>query len=658
MNPHFLKPLVILSLAAMAPTARAVWHEPYDGSRIYWDLSSQSVLFPSGNYARIIQLQDGRLMAAAEAGGGISVCYSENVGQTWSTPELIQRSASLVPYAVPDLVQLSDGTIVVGFNPRPSAPYSDDRKFGIRVLRSTDNGRSWSAPIFVFDAHSTFEDGCWEPSFLELPSGELQCYFANENNFTTSNEQEISMCRSFDGGLTWGEPVRICYRAGSRDGMPSAILTEKGEIVVIVEDNGWPGFSGFRATTVRTPLEENWSSWVAAGSDRRDMIFANAADKTCSSAAPYLRQLATGETIASWQGDFGDRKGRGESYFDMYVAVGDADARSFKAVTQPFGCPLSSHALWNSVAVAGDGTVFALASIGDANHGNAINVMRGQAMRGFEANYGTPVVDGSFSKENWTKKNAQQIYMGAGATRNRATLDFLYDNDNLYFFGRVVDRTIFTDKADNDGIYLYIDLNNASDTYPQEGMVRIFLNVDGSVSMALGKDNKWVAIDTPESVKAATVVKSTYYDIEAAIPWSVLGLDAAPVEKPLRCNIEIRDRREGEMVTEVIPETLSRQSWTWPEFKLNYSEESGAEAPAVVAAAEKASVSAHEGTLDVHAARAIDSVSVYSAAGSLLAYANGNGQSLSMPVPAGARAAIVSICYADGDNEHSKILIR
>ena len=60
----------------------------------------------------------------------------------------------------------------------------------------------------------------------------------------------------------------------------------------------------------------------------------------------------------------------------------------------------------------------------------------------------------------------------------------------------------------------------------------------------------------------------------------------------------------------------------------------------------------------MHAARAIDSVSVYSAAGSLLAYANGNGQSLSMPVPAGARAAIVSICYADGDNEHSKILIR
>jgi len=227
-------------------------------------------------------------MAVAEAGGGISVAYSENGGTTWSSPELIMRSASLVPYAVPDVIQLKDGTIVVGFNPRPSAPYSDDRKFGIRVTRSTDNGKTWSAPIFVYDAQSTFSDGCWEPCFLELPSGELQCYFANENNFQSSNEQEISMCRSFDGGLSWDAPVRICYRAGTRDGMPVPILTENDEIVVIIEDTGHPNRNSFRATTVRTPLSENWSQWVDGGSSRREMIFADESEKAFISAAPYL----------------------------------------------------------------------------------------------------------------------------------------------------------------------------------------------------------------------------------------------------------------------------------------------------------------------------------------------------------------------------------
>ena len=123
-----------------------------------------------------------------------------------------------------------------------------------------------------------------------MPTGELQCYFANENNFPNSNEQEISMCRSFDNGLTWGKENRICFSNGSRDGMPVPILTDNNEIVVIIEDNGWGnGYNGFRATTVRTTLDDNWSNWIPRNNNNREMIFANAADKTFISAAPYIR---------------------------------------------------------------------------------------------------------------------------------------------------------------------------------------------------------------------------------------------------------------------------------------------------------------------------------------------------------------------------------
>ena len=41
----------------------AVKTQPYVGSRIFWDSRSPIVVFNGGGYARIIELQDGRLMA-------------------------------------------------------------------------------------------------------------------------------------------------------------------------------------------------------------------------------------------------------------------------------------------------------------------------------------------------------------------------------------------------------------------------------------------------------------------------------------------------------------------------------------------------------------------------------------------------------------------
>ena len=178
--------ILVTILITITSAAHAKRVEPYKGSRIFWDTGSQTTIFPTGNYARLIELQDGRLLAAAES-GGIVISFSENKGKTWSTPTKIASPSSKMFLAVPDLIQLSDGTILVGYNPRPEAPYSEERRFGIRVVRSTDNGATWSEPIFIFDAKHNFDDGCWEPSFLELPSGEIQCYFANENEYTSSN---------------------------------------------------------------------------------------------------------------------------------------------------------------------------------------------------------------------------------------------------------------------------------------------------------------------------------------------------------------------------------------------------------------------------------------------------------------------------------------
>ena len=443
--------------------------------------------------------------------------------------------------------------------------------------------------------------------------------------------------------------------------MPVPILTDNNEIVVIIEDNGWGnGYNGFRATTVRTTLDDNWSNWVPRNNNNREMIFANAADKTFISAAPYIRRLGKDETIASWQGDRGERKGMGEDCYEMSVGVGDADGRNVKAIVSPFGLSTSQHGLWNSVTALDDGTVFALTSIGDVGNGNAIYSMTGYAKKGFEASYGTPVINGSSSKETWTKKNARQIFLGSNSTRNLATMDFLYDENNLYFFARVVDRNIFTDKVDDDGITLALDVENCCDTYPQKGMYRIFMDVNGSLKFYAGESNKWNEIDNPESINYVVNIKSSYYEMEIAIPWNVLGCTSAPINNDMRCYVEVSDRRDGELVKEKIPESILRQSWTWPEFNLLPNENSGINDISCDIPGDNAMVNIRyeNGNVCVESSRDIINVSLYSVSGTRIVARKYDGNEANLNVSGMKGIYIVEVTLCDGLKKFAKLIIQ
>ena len=84
-------------LTAITSVAHAKRVDPYKGSRIFWDTSSQTTIFPTGNYARLIELQDGRLLAAAES-GGIAISFSENKG-----PRITEVSLSKSKYQMTEL---------------------------------------------------------------------------------------------------------------------------------------------------------------------------------------------------------------------------------------------------------------------------------------------------------------------------------------------------------------------------------------------------------------------------------------------------------------------------------------------------------------------------------------------------------------------------
>ncbi len=625
---------------------------PYSGSRIFWDLSSKTTVFNSAQYSRIIELQSGQLLAVAES-GGIKTKISDNMGKTWRNEKKIATNPSGINYAVPDLIQLSDGTILVGFNPRPTEPYSEERRFGIRLVRSTDNGETWSEPIFVYDAQYQGSEGCWEPAFLELPSGEVQCYFANENDYPNTNEQCISMCRSFDKGLTWSNPVRVSFRENSRDGMPVPILlNDKSEIAVIIEDNGWPGRAGFAATTVRTPLTDNWTSgYVSASSSNRSMIFETTPPNSEVSAAPYIRVMPNGETIASYQGNAGRGGVTDLQYFDMFVLVGDENAKNFKAESAPFSLGMDQHSIWNSVSALSDGSILAVGSIGQPDKTNSVQIMRGYPKTTVTAAYdGNITIDGEKSSaETWTE-NGSQLRMG-NVTKNRSYIDFAYDNENLYFMANVVDRNLINTGLDNDGVRLLIDANDVCGTTPEVGMYSLFFDTDGTVKIQKGDNGKWTTGETTTDVEYALQLKTNYYTLEAAIPWSVLGKDNAPTDQRMGLAIEITNKETIRITKEVIPDVDNEASWTWMNFQLE--ENGGATQPGIDH--KKAKIATGASGISVESPIAVTRFQLYAADGRLLASQSPNSQNFSISLPASKGIWIARIVYADSTTECVKI---
>lgn len=558
----------LLAAAAVAMAALASSAQ-YSGSRIFWDVATETTVFQSGYYARVIQLRDGRLMAAC-SWRGIRVCYSSNNGRTWTAPQqLVSDNVANVYNDTPDLIQLSDGTIVVGYDPKSLEPYSPERRFGVRVLRSTDNGATWSEPIFVYDAGCEPGDGCWEPSFLQLPSGELQCYFSNEGKFTSTDEQSIDVCRSFDSGLTWSEPVTASYRPGYRDGMAKAIiLKDSPYIVFTIEDNGW-GRGNFCATSIRCSIADNWSRPVGAGSPDRSIIFTPVPPASEVSAAPYLALLPWGETVASYQGSFG-RPSAALEDLDMFVAVGDRNARNFRAVTQPFHLDDSHYANWNSVAVIDTGQVMAVASVWEDGGSPSVKAIRGYAVGKFLARRGRQKTDGvKDASDSLTTPGGDQVVMGV-ISRQRSTVDFAYDDSNLYLYAYVRDANMSQATSSANVLHFYIDAKGEFATRPSDGAFHFGFSA-GERRLTVcerGNGSQWKDYAPPAAVNCAVGNGSRRYRVEAAIPWRALGLESAPAGKKLGVNLRIDFPQGGGVVSDTIADAIPNRPRTWMTLEL------------------------------------------------------------------------------------------
>lgn len=362
--------------------------DPVEGIRIAWDRTTLQQLSPEearyAGYARMIVLHDSSLFCVYECQGATHAIRSYDNAVTWTRPVIVAAPQDDISRVVPEVLQLRDRSILVSYNLRPRGNNTDpSKRFAIEVRRSID-GEQWSEPVRVYTAGHEFINGCWEPAQIQLPSGEIQLFIANEAPYTQSNEQEITLFRSTDNGTSWTAGEKVSFRSRFRDGMPVPLLLKNGkEIIVAIEDNGIEG-NAFKPVIIRTPADGAWKNAPVLADSKDRMHALEARNRVPASAyagAPYLRQLPSGETLLSYQSTEW-RTNAPWDRSDMVVAIGDSEGKNFNHKSRPFYFTDSTKAcLWNSITVLNDTTVIALTSTNGFSDKMGVWMIKGYIQR-------------------------------------------------------------------------------------------------------------------------------------------------------------------------------------------------------------------------------------------------------------------------------------
>ena len=251
------------------------WPEDHQ-VRISWDRSTYSEITEADvpdlgyiernlYYPRAKHLSDGAVLLSFSNhhyGFDIYAMRSIDGAKTWSDAVCIAHSRDTVyrdsegrtapdriVYVNPDFIELQDGRIIMAFQWRFYKGYGDlpktNENCGIMTAFSSDKGRSWSEPVEVYRGR------CWEPAFLQLPSGEIQMYITSSQDIRekTSFPRTV-VIRSFDGGMTWQGKSVNSFTTGSTVGGKNTFL--------------WPSAT---ATVSRTKTVNSvntfskWGSW-------------------------------------------------------------------------------------------------------------------------------------------------------------------------------------------------------------------------------------------------------------------------------------------------------------------------------------------------------------------------------------------------------------
>jgi uncharacterized protein (TIGR03437 family) len=330
----------------------------YHNARMVWDQGTKMLIQQGGSFGRMLRLDTREILCSYEWGGAIYVRRSSDEGRTWSDG-LRVTGYDYGTASNPEIIQLQNGWLLLTYNERP---WDGVHPYTIKIGFSKDEGRSWGDFRVVYTAGTTFGTACWEPTEIQLPSGEIEIFFANEAPFATSSDQEVTLLRSYDNGATWSPPQRVSYRAGHRDGMPVPLVLNGGtNMVLSIEDNGLSG--PFKPVMLGTTLANPWPPpYIPAVSPLRWSALETPLPVDVYGGAPYIRQFPSGETVMSIQSGENRLYENSVEYSRMVVYLGSPVANNFTNGSEPFTVPAYTAGVWNALFMKNAVTVTALSS--------------------------------------------------------------------------------------------------------------------------------------------------------------------------------------------------------------------------------------------------------------------------------------------------------
>ena len=205
---------------------------------------------------------------SAPTGGRSMLSRSKDGGKTWSRPRtLIDLPWDDAPYG---LLRCNNGTLLCfinvqaswyGFDKAPQRFRKDLSGLNTKqcVVRSTDNGKTWSKPIWLKSAGTFYERSHAQP--IKQPNGDIlwPTYFKNAGN----DRLHGAVHRSTDAGKNWMLLATIRRGGNTRDTASSAsgnidepaiARLPDGRLFMITRPDGGYAFS-----------KDNGKSWTFSG---------------------------------------------------------------------------------------------------------------------------------------------------------------------------------------------------------------------------------------------------------------------------------------------------------------------------------------------------------------------------------------------------------
>lgn len=195
-------------------------------------------------YPRIKKMADGRYIMFYHGGrlGSRIWCTTSDDLIRWDDPVMLYSPvrktvngvSDVERYVNMDAAVMPSGEILAVCSFRANSNYKYGIGNGLKLIRSVDNGKTWSEPAQICDVTN------WEPYLLVLPDGRIHCYFTHGTPQTRNSG--TSLIISEDGGYTWSAPERVCrqYKYDYdgediyTDQMPSFRVLNDGKTIV-----GW-----------------------------------------------------------------------------------------------------------------------------------------------------------------------------------------------------------------------------------------------------------------------------------------------------------------------------------------------------------------------------------------------------------------------------------